>query len=424
MLDPKSLRQDPRGVAKALSRRVGFQMDITFYEELESKRRSLQEKTESLQAKRNMGSKAIGQAKVTGDDTTALMDEVATINASLKQCESELTGVSEEMKQFQLTLPNLLHESVPEGESENDNVAVRHWGEPTTFDFEPKDHVALGDASTLLDMERAAKLSGSRFVVMRQGLARLHRALAQFMLDTHTMSHGYEEMYVPYLVHSSALTGTGQLPKFANEHFSVLGTSHLHLIPTAEVPITNFHANEIIDHDALPIKYVAQTPCFRREAGSYGKDTRGMIRVHQFEKVEMVQLVDPKTSADVLEELTSHAEKILQLLKLPYRVVQLCAGDIGFSSSMTYDLEVWLPGQQAYREISSCSNCTDFQARRMQLRYRDPETKKIRLLHTLNGSGLAVGRALVAIMENYQDESGKIKIPEILEPYLPDLETI
>jgi seryl-tRNA synthetase len=418
MLDPKILRNNCDDVAKELSRRVGFKLDVDLYNSLEQKRHKLQDNVQSLQAIRNSNSKAVGMAKAKGENAAELLDATKSINADLKQAEVDLNEVAGKMKDLQLSLPNLLHADVPYGESENDNIVLRHWGKPKEFDFDVKDHVALGEQSGLLDMERAAKLSGARFVVLKRGLARLQRALAQFMLDTHVDEHGYNELYVPYLVHDGALIGTGQLPKFAADHFSIVGESRLHLIPTAEVPITNMHSGEIIAYEDLPIKYVAQTPCFRSEAGSYGRDTRGMIRVHQFEKVEMVHLSLPEKSYDALELLTSHAEKILQKLELPYRVVQLCSGDTGFSSAKTYDLEVWLPGQNLYREISSCSNCTDFQARRMKLRYRDPYTKKPALLHTLNGSGLAVGRALVAIMENYQDEAGMVKIPEVLVPYM------
>jgi len=418
MLDPKILRNNCDDVAKELSRRVGFKLDVDLYNSLEQKRHKLQDNVQSLQAIRNSNSKAVGMAKAKGENAAELLDATKSINADLKQAEVDLNEVAGKMKDLQLSLPNLLHANVPYGESEDDNIVLRHWGKPKEFDFEVKDHVALGEQSGLLDMERAAKLSGARFVVLKRGLARLQRALAQFMLDTHVDEHGYNELYVPYLVHDGALIGTGQLPKFADDHFSIVGESRLHLIPTAEVPITNMHSGEIIAYEDLPIKYVAQTPCFRSEAGSYGRDTRGMIRVHQFEKVEMVHLSLPEKSYDALELLTSHAEKILQKLELPYRVVQLCSGDTGFSAAKTYDLEVWLPGQNLYREISSCSNCTDFQARRMKLRYRDPYTKKPALLHTLNGSGLAVGRALVAIMENYQDEAGMVKIPDVLVPYM------
>ena len=417
MLDPKKLRNETELVADQLRRR-GYELDVAAFRTLESKRSDIQATTQALQAERNQKSKAIGQAKAKGEDVSAVMAEMAIVNDQLKQQESQLDALQHELEAFQLMIPNVLHDSVPAGSSEADNVEVRRWGTPKALDFIARDHVELGELTGQLDMERAAKLSGSRFVVLQGSLARLQRALAQFMLDVHTQQHGYREVYVPYLVQSSALHGTGQLPKFSEDIFSIEGDSQLHLIPTAEVPIANLHSQEILEASQLPLQYVGQTPCFRSEAGSYGRDTRGMIRVHQFEKVEMVHIVRPEDSFEALESITSHAEAILQQLELPYRVVVLCEGDTGFSATKTYDLEVWLPGQSAYREISSCSNCTDFQSRRMKLRYRDPESKKPVLAHTLNGSGLAVGRALVAVMENYQQADGSILIPSVLRPYM------
>ncbi|MAR83668.1 MAG: serine--tRNA ligase [Legionellales bacterium] len=423
MLDPKKLRNETELVAEQLRRR-GYKLDVAAFRTLESKRSDIQETTQALQAKRNQKSKAIGQAKAKGEDVSAVMSEMATVNDQLKQQESQLDTLQHELEAFQLLIPNILHDSVPAGSSEADNVEIRRWGTPKALDFTARDHVELGELTGQLDMERAAKLSGSRFVVLQGPLARLQRALAQFMLDVHTQQHGYREVYVPYLVQSSALQGTGQLPKFSEDIFSIEGDSQLHLIPTAEVPIANLHRQEILEANQLPLQYVGQTPCFRSEAGSYGRDTRGMIRVHQFEKVEMVHIVRPEDSFEALESIASHAEAILQQLELPYRVVVLCEGDTGFSATKTYDLEVWLPGQSAYREISSCSNCTDFQSRRMKLRYRDPESKKPVLAHTLNGSGLAVGRALVAVMENYQQADGSILIPSVLRPYMGGMDVI
>ncbi|MBV53597.1 MAG: serine--tRNA ligase [Coxiellaceae bacterium] len=423
MLDPKCLRNDFDAVAKNLLKRQ-VQLDATTYHAMEKKRVELQATTQSLQAERNQRSKMIGQAKSKGEDVQEIIDQMSKINADLKAHEVQLDSLQEDIKAFQLLIPNLLHDSVPVGASEEDNLELRRWGNPRDYHFQVRDHVELGELTGSLDMERASKLSGSRFVVLQGQLAQLQRALAQFMLDMHTQSHGYTEVYVPYLVHSDSLLGTGQLPKFAEDIFSVEGESNLHLIPTAEVPLANLHRDEILDESLLPLKYVGQTPCFRSEAGSYGRDTRGMIRVHQFEKVEMVHLVKPEDSFEALEEITSHAEAILQQLELPYRVMVLCSGDVGFSSAKTYDLEVWLPGQSAYREISSCSNCTDFQSRRMMLRYRNATANKPSLLHTLNGSGLAVGRALVAVMENYQQEDGSIAIPAVLQPYMKGLKVI
>lgn len=417
MLDPKLLRQHIDETAAALKKR-GFELDKSRFEQLEAERKTLQSRTEALQAKRNQAAKNIGSLKAKGEDIQPLLAEVGNLGDELKENEHKLADLQQQLLDFQLHIPNLLHESVPVGASENDNHLVRTWGEPTAFDFRPKDHVALGEVNGLIDFEAAAKLSGSRFVVLHNKLAQLQRALASFMLDIHTQQHGYSETYVPYLVHEHCLFGTGQLPKFREDQFTVTGDAGLTLIPTSEVSLTNLYREKIIDAADLPIRHTSRTPCFRSEAGSYGKDTRGMIRQHQFEKVELVQIVKPKDSFDALEELTAHAEKILQLLKLPYRIMLLCSGDTGFSATKTYDLEVWLPGQQAYREISSCSNCVDFQARRMQARYRNPDTGKTEFVHTLNGSGLAVGRTLVAVMENYQDKDGRIAVPEVLRAYM------
>ncbi len=425
MIDIKALRNDPEGVAKALARR-GFEFPVARFRELESTRKTLQTRTQELQNERNTRSKAIGQAKAKGEDVKALLAEVAGLGDELKRAESELESLQRDLDALLLGVPNLLHGSVPDGADESANAEVRRWGEPKEFEFEVKDHVALGEMSGRMDFETAAGIAGARFVLLSGGLARLHRALTQFMLDLHTTEHGYEECYVPYLVNADALTGTGQLPKFADDQFRTEGEHEhgLYLTPTAEVPLTNIVRDTIVDAGYLPRKYVAHTPCFRREAGSYGKDTRGMIRQHQFDKVELVQVVEPAKSYDALEELTAHAEKVMQLLELPYRVVVLCAGDTGFASAKTYDLEVWLPGQGRYREISSCSNCGDFQARRMQARWRNPETGKPELLHTLNGSGVAVGRALIAVMENFQNANGTITVPSVLRPYMSGSEKI
>ncbi|MGH8278621.1 MAG: serine--tRNA ligase [Gammaproteobacteria bacterium] len=423
MLDPKLLRTDSAAVALNLKRR-GFVLDTAAYERLETRRKELQLRMEQLRNERNTRSKEIGKAKSQGGDTTPLLAKVADLGDKLKKAEQEFTALEEELTKFQLELPNLLHESVPDGPDETGNIEVHRWGESRQFAFKPRDHVDLGAAGGRMDFESAAKISGARFVVLRGQLARLHRALIQFMLDLHTREHGYEETYVPYLVSAATLTGTGQLPKFAEDLFALQGEQRFFLIPTAEVPVTNLARAEILDAATLPRRMVAHTPCFRAEAGAAGKDTRGMIRQHQFEKVELVQLVKPQDSYQALEELTGHAEQVLQKLGLPYRVMALCGGDIGFSAAKTYDLEVWLPSQNRYREISSCSNCTDFQARRMQTRWRNPETNKPELLHTLNGSGVAVGRALIAVMENYQDRDGRIRIPDVLRPYIGGVETI
>ncbi len=417
MLDPKLLREQLDEVAKRLAVR-GVKLDTQAMNDLEEKRKKLQAQTQELQHFRNSRSKEIGQLKAKGEDATSLLNEMGELGEKLKLLEEQLQEVQNEWNSLAAMVPNLPHESVPVGKNENDNVEVRRWGTPKEFKFEPKDHVALGEQNNRMDFEAAAKLSGARFVVLRGPLAKLHRALARFMLDLHTQQHGYEEVYVPYLVKQESLYGTGQLPKFRDDQFHMAGSWQLSLIPTAEVSLTNLVRDMILENDHLPLKLTAHTPCFRSEAGSYGKDTRGMIRQHQFDKVELVHVVSPEYSYQALEELTGHAEKVLQLLGLPYRVMALCTADLGFSAAKTYDLEVWLPGQQCYREISSCSNCESFQARRMQARWRNPETKKPELVHTLNGSGLAVGRTLVAIMENYQDEEGKIHLPEALWDYM------
>ncbi|MGW8310523.1 MAG: serine--tRNA ligase [Thiogranum sp.] len=417
MLDPKLIRSDLHGTAAQLLRR-GVVLDTDSIEQLESERKAIQVRTEELQAERNRSSKSIGKAKATGEDIKPLLDQVAGLGEQLDTAKQELDRVQQRLNDLLLGIPNLPHGSVPQGEDDSDNLEMRRWGEPRAFDFEVKDHVDLGAAVSGMDFDVAAKLSGSRFAVLRGPLARLHRALIQFMLDTHTGEHGYQECYVPYLVNADSLRGTGQLPKFEEDLFATRGDAPFYLIPTAEVPLTNLVRDEILETGQLPLRMTAHTPCFRSEAGSYGKDTRGLIRQHQFEKVEMVQIVKPEDSWQALEELTGHAEVILQRLELPYRVVTLCTGDLGFSAAKTYDLEVWLPGQQTYREISSCSNFTDFQARRMQARYRNSQTGKPELVHTINGSGLAVGRTLVAVMENYQQADGSIAVPTVLQPYM------
>ncbi|MBV2095593.1 MAG: serine--tRNA ligase [Candidatus Thiodiazotropha sp. (ex Codakia orbicularis)] len=420
MLDPRLLRNNLEEVAQQLARR-GYRLDTEQISNLEEQRKRLQVESQELQNQRNSRSKSIGKAKAAGEDIAPLLAEVTELGDRLKASQEALTQVQEALSEITLGIPNLPHESVPDGRDEADNREERRWGEPREFDFEPKDHVDLGDASGLLDFEAAARLTGSRFAVMAGPLARLHRALIQFMLDTHTTEHGYTEAYVPYMVNADSLRGTGQLPKFEEDLFKLCGDAEYYLIPTAEVPVTNLIRDQIIEADYMPRKWVAHTPCFRSEAGSYGKDTRGMIRQHQFEKVELVQAVAASDSFKALEALTAHAEAILKKLELPYRVVTLCTGDIGFSSTKTYDLEVWLPGQNNYREISSCSNFVDFQARRMQARWRNPETGKPELVHTLNGSGLAVGRTLVAVMENYQQADGSISVPEVLRGYMGGL---
>ncbi len=419
MLDPKLLRQNPQALAAQLARR-GFVLDTHIYQELEERRRTIQTKVQELQQDRNKSSKTIGIAKAKGENCLELMAKMSHLGDELSALEQQLEKIQDELHHFQLQIPNLLDESVPEGKSEKENREVLRWGVPTVFDFPVQDHVALGESLGGIDFESAANLSGARFSVLRGPIARLHRVLAQFMLDLHVSKHGYQEVYVPYLVQSQALYGTGQLPKFKEDFFYISGDKDLCLIPTAEVPLTNLARDQIFQAENLPIKLVGQTPCFRSEAGSYGKDTRGMIRQHQFEKVELVQFVKPEESFQALEELSLHAQRVLQELKIPYRVMLLCAGDTSFSSAKTYDIEVWLPGQNCYREISSCSNCTDFQARRLSARWRENSQTKPELLHTLNGSGLAVGRTLVAVMENYQDKNGRIRVPEVLQPYLKE----
>jgi seryl-tRNA synthetase len=423
MIDPKLLRQSAADVAANLARR-GFEFDAGAYLELQERRKSLQVETEALQNERNTSAKSIGKAKAQGEDIEPLLAAVKDLGDRLAASETSLQAVQDELRDIELGLPNLLADDVPSGNSEDDNTEVRRWGEPSDLGFEARDHIELGENLGQLDFDAAAKISGARFVVMTGPLARLQRALIQFMLDTHTGEHGYTEAYVPYLVKSNALIGTGQLPKFEEDQFKTIDESPFYLIPTAEVPVTNLASDVIFDADALPIRHVAHTPCFRSEAGSHGQDTRGMIRQHQFEKVELVQFVAPGASMEALEELTGHAEVILQRLELPYRVVTLCSGDIGFASTKTYDIEVWLPGQNRYREISSCSNYNDFQARRMKARRRNPDTGKPELIHTLNGSGVAAGRALIAVMENYQQEDGSIRIPDALQPYMGGLEKI
>ncbi len=423
MLDQKLLRNDIETVAKQLARR-GYELDINRFNELEVQRKALQVKTQELQNERNTKSKGIGKAKAQGEDIQPLLDAVANLGDELDAAKSKLDDIQQDINAILMGMPNILHDSVPDGKSEDDNIEIRRWGEPVQLGFEAKDHVELGAPNDWLDFETAAKLTGSRFVVMRGHMARLHRALIQFMLDLHTSEHGYQEVYVPYMVNADSLRGTGQLPKFEEDLFGLTGESGYYLIPTAEVPVTNIARDEIIDASKMPLRFACHTPCFRSEAGSYGRDTRGMIRQHQFEKVEMVQLVKPEDSWQALEQLTGHAEMVLQKLNLPYRVLTLCAGDTGFSSAKTYDLEVWLPGQQAYREISSCSNFQDFQARRMSARWRNPETGKPELLHTINGSGLAIGRTLVAILENYQQEDGSIRIPEVLQTYMGGIDLL
>ncbi len=422
MLDPKLLRTELDNVARQLARR-GFELDTTRIAELEAKRKALQVDTQDLQNERNTKSKSIGKAKAAGEDIQPLLDEVATLGDRLKAANDALNDVQEQLRDIALSTPNLPHESVPEGKDEDDNREERRWGEPAAFDFEPKDHVDLGAGLDMLDFDVAAKLTGSRFALMSGSLARLHRALTQFMLDVHTTEHGYTEAYVPYMVNADSLYGTGQLPKFAEDLFRLENTDY-YLIPTAEVPLTNIVRDVIVEDSYMPRRYVAHTPCFRSEAGAYGKDTRGMIRQHQFDKVELVHVVRPEESFDALEALTGHAEAILQKLGLPYRVVTLCTGDMGFSATKTYDIEVWLPGQDKYREISSCSNMGDFQARRMQARWRNPETGKPELVHTLNGSGLAVGRTLVAVLENYQQADGSVRVPDVLKPYMGGVEVL
>jgi len=437
MLDIQLLRSDPGHVARLLATR-GYVFPLAEFSALEAERKHLQTSTQEMQARRNAASKQIGNAKGRGEDISALLQEVANLGDELRQTEAQLDQIQAALQHILLGAPNLPHGSVPNGNSEADNREVRRWGTPRSFDFIAKDHVTIGEGLGLLDLQTATKLSGARFSLMKGGLAQLHRALAQFMLDIHTREHGYDEAYVPYLVNAESLRGTVQLPKFKEDLFEVLGkksesvapppgnsasepdNDNLYLIPTGEVPLTNVVQDEIVALESLPIKLTAHTPCFRSEAGSYGRDTRGIIRQHQFEKVELVQIVHPNNSYDALEELTGHAEKILQKLGLPYRVMLLCTVDMGFAAAKTYDIEVWLPEQKAYREISSCSNCESFQARRMRARFRN-EKGKPELLHTLNGSGLAVGRTLVAILENFQNADGSVSVPEVLQPYMGGL---
>ncbi len=417
MLDPKWLRSEPEKLA-ALLKKKNFTLDIALVNGLDVKRRELQQETEKLQNERNVRSKLIGQAKASGQDVAPLLAEVANLGSSLEENKKALAIVQDEFNDLLMRIPNVPQECVPEGRDEHGNLELRKWGTPRVFDFTVKDHVAIGEANEQMDFPTATKLTGSRFVVLQGGTARLHRALIQFMLDQHTTEHGYEEVYVPYIVNRDSLLGTGQLPKFAEDLFRLEGEDEYYLIPTAEVPVTNLVRDTIVPAEKMPLKYVCHTPCFRSEAGSYGRDTRGMIRQHQFEKVELVQMVKPQDSDAALEELTGHAEKILQLLQLPYRAMLLCGGDMGANAARTIDLEVWLPSQNCYREISSCSTFEDFQARRMQARWRNPETGKPELLHTLNGSGLAIGRTLVAILENFQNADGSVTIPEVLRPYM------
>ena len=423
MLDPQLLRTDPEAVATALSDR-GYELDVDAWRQLETRRKDLQIRVQELQNRKNQSAKSIGQAKARGEDIQPLLDEVKHLGEELGQGEAEFSEIRNRQQAWLMEMPNLALDDVPAGKDENDNVEIRKWGEPTQLDFEPRGHVELGEGIGMIDFNAAAKLAGSRFVVLKDGLSRMHRALAQFMLDVHTREHGYTEVYLPYLVNAETMTGTGQLPKFEDDAFATTDDPPRYLIPTAEVPMTNLVSGEIIEATDLPLRFTSQTPCFRREAGSYGKDTRGIIRQHQFEKVELVQIVQPENSSQALEELTSHAESILQRLEIPYRVIILCTGDMGFSSARTFDIEAWLPGQSMYREISSCSVCTDFQARRMMARWRNPETGKPELVHTLNGSGLAVGRTLIAVMENYQQQDGSIRVPEVLRPYMGGQEAI
>ena len=417
MLDSKQLRTDTEAVAKNLAKR-GFVLDLEAFRALEERRKQIQIEADRLRAERNSNAKAVGMAKGKGEDASELLKRGESLTHALAIAEADLERVQAESDQWLMGLPNLLHDSVPEGRDESANVEVRRHGTPREFDFQPADHVDVGTRLGGLDFEAAARISGARFMVLRGSLARLHRALAQFMLDLHTSEHGYQEIYAPYLVSAAALTGTGQLPKFEQDLFKVDGERPFYLIPTAEVPVTNLVREQILTAEQLPLRFVAHTPCFRSEAGAAGKDTRGLIRQHQFDKVELVHVVKPADSYAALEQLTSHAEEVLKRLELPYRVLALCSGDIGFGSAKTYDLEVWLPGQGKYREISSCSNCEAFQARRMQARWRNPETGKPEPVHTLNGSGIAVGRAMVAILENYQNADGSVTVPTALRPYM------
>jgi len=423
VLDSKQLRTDTEAVARNLARR-GFVLDLEGFRALEDRRKQVQIDADRLRAERNANAKAVGMAKGKGEDASELLKRGESLTHALAIAEADLERVQVEADQWLMGLPNLLHDSVPEGRDESANVELRRHGEPRQFDFTPADHVDVGARLGGLDFEAAARISGARFMVLRGSLARLHRALAQFMLDLHTSEHGYQEIYAPYLVSAAALTGTGQLPKFEQDLFKVDGERPFYLIPTAEVPVTNLVREQILTAEQLPLRFVAHTPCFRSEAGAAGKDTRGLIRQHQFDKVELVHVVKPADSYAALEQLTAHAEEVLKRLELPYRVLALCAGDIGFGSAKTYDLEVWLPGQGKYREISSCSNCEAFQARRMQARWRNPETGKPEPVHTLNGSGIAVGRAMVAILENYQNADGSVTVPTALRPYMGGAERL
>jgi len=423
MLDSHILRYDLDATVTALKAR-GYTLDAAAYEALEARRKSLQVEVEELQSQRNSSAKSIGQAKARGEDIQPLLAAVAKLGDDLKAVESEFREVRDQQAAWLFDMPNLAASDVPVGADESENVELRRWGLIPDFDFKPRDHVELGELHKMMDAEAAARLAGARFTLLKASFARLHRALAQFMLDVHTQEHGYTEVYVPYLVKGETMQGTGQLPKFADDAFATTDDPPRYLVPTAEVPVTNLAAEQIFSSDELPIKFVAQTPCFRREAGSAGQDTRGMIRQHQFEKVELVHIVKAEESQQAHEDLIGHAEKILQKLKLAYRTIVLCTGDMGFSAAKTYDIEVWLPGQGAYREISSCSNCSDFQARRMKARVRNPETGKTELVHTLNGSGLAVGRTLIAVLENYQQRDGSIQVPDVLRPYMGGLEVI
>jgi seryl-tRNA synthetase len=423
MLDPRLFRTDLKNTQQQLARR-SFEFDAEGYEALETRRKESQVKTQELQNTRNTRSKAIGQAKAQGEDIQPLLDEVQDLGDQLKTAETELADIQASMNEIMTGIPNILDDEVPVGKNEDDNVEISRWGEIREFSFPVKDHVDLGAQSNGMDFELGAKIASARFVVLRGSLARLQRAIIQFMLNTHNDEHGYSETYVPFLVNAESLYGTGQLPKFEQDLFKVNNDPDFYLIPTTEVPVTNIVRDTIIENSGMPLKYVCHTPCFRSEAGAYGRDVRGMIRQHQFEKVELVQVVKPEDSPKAHEALTGHAENILKKLQLPYRKVLLCAGDTGFSSSKTYDLEVWLPSQKTYREISSCSNFKDFQARRLQARWRNPETGKPELVHTINGSGLAAGRTLIAIMENYQNEDGSITVPDVLLPYMNGVDTI
>ncbi|PHR48303.1 serine--tRNA ligase [Cycloclasticus sp.] len=423
MLDPQLLRNNPEEVKTAMQRH-GADLDLEVFNALETQRKDIQVKTQNLQNERNKRSKSIGMAKAKGEDIQPLLDSVSQLGDELKAAETELQGIQSKLQAIQLSLPNILADDVPLGKDEENNVELRKWGVIPQYDFDVKDHVDLGQSLAGIDFEAGAKIAGSRFVTLSGPLARLQRALTQFMLDMHVDQHGYRETYVPYLVNKDSLLGTGQLPKFEEDLFKISDDSPYYLIPTAEVPVTNLVRDEIIAADQMPLKFVAHTPCFRSEAGAYGRDVRGMIRQHQFEKVELVQVVKASDSEQAHEQLTQHAESILQALNLPYRLMLLCSGDTGFSATKTYDLEVWLPGQEAYREISSCSNFNDFQARRLKARWRNPETGKPELVHTINGSGLAVGRTLIAVMENYQQADGSIKVPDALQPYMGKVTSI